>query len=246
MLPSDGVAWTSAVVATFERMGVAEKAARQALLRSRDAGWLIPERDGRRTRWGLTPTARRLLTEGAQRIYSFGPARDWDGRWVLVTARVPDGDRHARHVLRTRLNWAGFGQLGTGVWASPHPSREREAITVLGDLGLTTEAHVFLARRVGPTDARTMVRQAWDLPAIDAEYQRFTGEFRPPVPRDVMVRQLELVHAWRRFPSIDPALPAELLPPRWAGIEAAQLFTERHAQWTGDTRREWTRLNKVA
>jgi phenylacetic acid degradation operon negative regulatory protein len=52
-----------------------------------------------------------------------------------------------------------------------------------------------------------------------------------------------MVHAWRRFPSIDPALPRELLPARWTGESAALLFAERHRLWLGEACREWERLN---
>ena len=243
LLPGDGTAWTSAVLAVFDRLGVAEKATRQALLRTSNAGWLQSQKEGRRTRWRLTPAARKMLTDGAERIYSFGPARDWDGRWVLVQVRVPESDRAARHLVRTRLTWAGFGSLGTGLWISPHPEREAEATRVLRDAGVAGDAHVFIARRSDAGDVKAMVGQAWDLPAIESAYEEFNTEFRAATPRDVLTRQLELVHAWRRFPAIDPALPRELLPAKWSGARAAELFADRHQQWLGDARREWKRLN---
>jgi len=246
VLPGDGTAWTSAVLAVFARMGIAEKATRQALMRTSQAGWLKSERDGRRARWVLTPVARRMLTEGAERIYSFGQPADWDQRWVVVSVRIPESDRRARHVVRTRLTWAGFGALAAGLWISPHSSRAREAERVLRDAGLGDEANVFVARRTGLGEVKTMVATAWDLPSVEAEYETFTAEFRGPDPADVLVRQIELVHAWRRFPSIDPALPAELLPPRWTGTRAALLFAERHESWLARSRREWDRLNYVS
>ena len=244
VLPGEGSAWTSAVLAVFERMGVAEKATRQALMRTANAGWLSPEKVGRRTRWLLTPAATRMLTDGARRIYSFGPAQDWDGQWVLVQVRIPETDRRARHAVRTRLAWAGFGSLGPGLWISPHVAREPEATRVLGEAGVARDAHVFVARRTGLSQTREMVAAAWDLPAVEAQYERFVNEFRGPgAPGDVLLRQLELVHAWRRFPALDPALPLELLPPRWTGTRAAELFSDRHQRWLEDARREWKRLN---
>ena len=243
VLPGDGMAWTSAVLAVFDRLGVAEKATRQALMRTSNAGWLTAEKVGRRTRWQLTAAAKRLLTEGAERIYSFGPAQDWDGHWVLVQVRIPETDRRARHVVRTRLAWAGFGSLGPGLWISPHSGRQQEAIRVLNEAHVADDAHVFVARRTGLSDTKAMVAAAWDLPEIGAEYDRFVAQFRAQTPGDVLIRQLELVHAWRRFPSLDPALPRELLPARWSGIHAAQLFADRHELWLADSRREWKRLN---
>jgi phenylacetic acid degradation operon negative regulatory protein len=244
VLTGDGTAWTSAVLAAFARLGIEEKATRQALMRTAAGGWLDAEKVGRRTRWRLTGSARRLLTDGAERIYSFtGPAQDWDGRWLLVYARVPESDRRARHVVRSRLSWAGFGSLGAGLWISPHPDREAEAAQVLREAGMAGDAHVFVATRSGLGDVRVMVAAAWDLAAIEELYEQFIAEFRVAVPQDVLARQVELVHAWRRFPSIDPVLPRELLPARWSGLEAARLFADRHQRWSADARREWKRLN---
>jgi phenylacetic acid degradation operon negative regulatory protein len=247
VLPGDGTAWTSAVLAVFARLGIEEKTTRQALMRTAAVGWLEGERIGRRTRWRLTGSARRLLTDGAERIYSFtGPARDWDGRWLLVSVRIPESDRRARHVVRTRLSWAGFGSLGAGLWISPHPAREAEAAQVLRDAGVADDAHMFVATRSGLADVRVMVAAAWDLSAIEEQYRQFIAEFRARTPGDVLARQIDLVHAWRRFPSIDPVLPEELLPPHWSGLEAAKLFAERHDQWSPDARQEWKRLNNPA
>lgn len=244
VLPGGGTAWTSAVLASFARLGIEEKTTRQALMRTAASGWLDPEKVGRRTRWRLTASAQKMLTEGADRIYSFtGPGESWDGRWLLVYARIPESDRRARHVVRSRLTWAGFGSLGAGLWISPHPDREAEAIGVLREAGVAADAHVFVARRSGLADVQVMVGAAWDLGAIEGRYEEFIEEFRATAPADVLARQVEIVHAWRRFPSIDPVLPRELLPARWSGLKAARLFADRHQRWSGDAKQEWKRLN---
>jgi phenylacetic acid degradation operon negative regulatory protein len=246
VLTGGETAWTSAVLAAFARLGIEEKATRQALLRTAASGWLEAEKVGRRTRWQLTPSAQRMLSDGADRIYSFtGQAESWDGRWLLVYVRVPESDRQARHVVRSRLSWAGFGSLGAGVWISPHPDREAEAIGVLREAGVAEDAHVFVARRSGLADVQSMVAAAWDLSAIEDRYEQFIEEFRLTAPADVLARQVELVHAWRRFPSIDPLLPRELLPARWSGLKAARLFADRHQRWSDDARKEWKRLNEI-
>ena len=245
VLPGGGTAWTSAVLAVFARLGIEEKTTRQALMRTATSGWLDPEKVGRRTRWRLTASAQKLLTEGAERIYSFtGPEENWDGRWLLVYARIPESDRRARHVVRSRLTWAGFGSLGGGLWISPHPDREAEATGVLREAGVAADAHVFVARRSGLADVQVMVASAWDLDAIEDRYQEFIEEFRATAPADVLARQVEIVHAWRRFPAVDPLLPRELLPARWSGLRAARLFADRHQRWSGEAKQEWKRLNE--
>jgi phenylacetic acid degradation operon negative regulatory protein len=243
VLPGGGAAWTSAVIAAFARLGVAEKATRQALIRTAVDGWLAAEKTGRLTQWHLTGAGRRLLTEGAERIYSFtSAAENWDRRWLLVAARIPDGDRSTRHTVRTRLGWAGLGWLGPGLWISAHPEREAEVARVLSQVGVA-DAHLFTATRSGLDGAADMVRAAWDLDDIERQYERFIAEFSGAEPGDVLARQVELVHAWRRFPAIDPALPRELLPAGWRGHEAARLFECLHERWSAAAQTEWKRLN---
>jgi phenylacetic acid degradation operon negative regulatory protein len=241
VLPAGGVAWTSAVIDVLGRLGVEEKATRQALMRTASDGWLAAERVGRRTRWRLTPSGERLLTEGTERIYGFRAALpDWDGRWLLVLARAPETDRAARHHLRSRLTWAGLGNAAPGVWISPHAERVTEVESVLAGAGLAG-AQVFVAEHAGRGDLAAMVRQAWDLAGIEAGYQEFLAEFATPAG-DPLTRLVGLVHAWRRFPAVDPELPTALLPPRWSGTRAAALFRRRHAAWSATAAADWTHL----
>jgi phenylacetic acid degradation operon negative regulatory protein len=245
VLPTGGSAWTSAFIETFAALGVEEKAIRQALARTAADGWIRPERHGRRTRWWLTPDGERLLIEGTQRIYAFaGSQRDWDGSWLLVLARVPENDRAARHVLRTRLSWAGLGSPAPGVWITTHADRRDEIDQVLRQAGVA-DGQIFTAGHLGGNLA-ALVAQAWDLPEIEQRYEAFLAEFASASTADPLTRMTELVHAWRRFPSIDPGLPARLLPSRWSGAKAAKLFAARHAKWSADAVMQWIRLNKAA
>jgi phenylacetic acid degradation operon negative regulatory protein len=244
VLPGGGTAWTSALIDTLGRLGVEEKATRQALMRTAESGWLAGERVGRRTRWRLTPAAERLLVDGTERIYGFrAVAPEWDARWLVVLARAPESERAARHVLRTRLAWAGLGSPSPGVWIGPHADRLAEVVAVLEEAGLAGEAQAFVGPHAGVGDLASMVRAAWDLDGLEQQYEQFVADFRGRRPRDPLATVVELVHAWRRFPWIDPLLPAVLLPRPWSGRAAAELFTRSHARWSAAARSEWQDLN---
>lgn len=246
VLPNGGAAWTSAFIDVLGRLGVEEKASRQALMRTAERGWLTSERIGRRTRWRLTEGAQRLLREGTERIYGFtGSAPQWDGRWLLVLARVPETDRPARHLLRSRLAWAGFGSPAPGVWISTHTERVDEVEQVLAAAGVSDEALIFRSEHAGGGDLATMAAQAWDLAAIEQSYRQFLDDFASSDASDSLTRLIDLVHSWRRFPWIDPTLPRALLPAQWSGRKAVQLFARRHARWAADATAAWLLLNEL-
>jgi phenylacetic acid degradation operon negative regulatory protein len=241
--PAGGVVPTSAFIDVLGRLGVEEKASRQTLMRAAADGWLTTRREGRYTLWQLTPAAIEMLTDGAERIYGFTAAQqEWTGRWVLVLARAPETNRPARHLLRTRLRWAGFGSPAPGVWISTHLERAKEAERVLDEAGVRDEAQIFFADHVAGGELSTMVHQAWDLGEISGAYDEFLVEFaRQPVP-DALVSLVQLVHVWRRFPLIDPALPPQLLPAGWSGVRAATLFQRQRAGWSSAAKAEWQRI----
>ncbi|MEN3356427.1 MAG: phenylacetic acid degradation operon negative regulatory protein [Mycobacteriales bacterium] len=245
MLPRDQPAWTSTLVETLGLFDVEDKSARQALTRTAAEGWLVSERAGRRVRWSLTPPGRRLLTEGAQRIYTFGrDESDWDGIWVVLLVSVPESQRDLRHQLRTRLTWAGFGSPAAGAWISPHSEREPEAKQIVAELTPDAPAMSFLARygQVGAEDA--LVARAWDLTDVEERYERFIDDFTglgPATGAAVLYQQTRLVHEWRRFPFLDPRLPRRLLPRNWSGVTAARLFHDNHQRWREPAQDYWDR-----
>ncbi len=247
VLPSGGMAWTAALIEVLGRMGVEQKATRQALMRTAADGWLTAQRSGRRTSWRLTESAEQLLTDGTERIYGFTATRQaWDGSWLLVLARVPEADRPARHRLRTRLTWAGFGSPAPGVWLSPDTGRAADAAQLLDSAGMLAEAQIFRAEYAAGGTLAGLVRTAWDLDQIEQRYEQFIADFGGATGADALARLVALVHRWRRFPWIDPVLPAELLPDPWQGSVAALLFAQRHAELAPGAMAEWQRIMLAA
>src|SRR5215470_1308004 len=246
VLPRGEPVWTGTLVTALGLFGVAEKAARQALARSAAEGWLASSRHGRLARWELTQAGRGLLTDGAERIYSFGQGGPpWDGRWLIVLVQAPDLSSQARHRIRTRLAWAGFGALSGGVWVCPDPTREPEADRILADLGLAGAAMSFIARYGDIGAQQDIVVRAWDLSVVEARYAEFISDFAelaPVTDAQALTAQTQLVHEWRRFPFLDPRLPRDLLPSRWPGGDAAALFSSKHAAWRDAAGRCWNKL----
>lgn len=236
--------WTATFIEILGRLGVEEKATRQALMRTTADGWLTAERVGRRTRWHLTEAGRDLLTRGGSRIYSFARRPvDWDGTWLIVLARVAENDRRTRHILRSRMSWAGLGFISPGIWLTTHQERHGEVVDIIREAQISDAAHIFVTARLDFGEPRQLVQEAWDLGEIEQSYGDFIDEFENPSTSDPLIRQINLVHAWRRFPAIDPLLPAELLPARWSGLNAARLFARLHTSWEPKAQAAWVELN---
>lgn len=233
VLPTGHDVWQETLINALGTLDYKAQAARQALARSVNAGWLAAERHGRRSRVGLTPATAEMLTTGAARIYAFGEPREWDGHWLLVTLRVPEHRREIRHRFRTQLAWAGFGALGGGVWISPHVDRESELQGMAAD-GAVAEMVSFRAELGAVGDPERLIGEAWDLEAVSAAYRGFIagfGRLRPGTPDAVFRAQTLLVHEWRKFPFLDPDLPEGMLPSGWPRSRAHEVFQERHALW---------------
>jgi phenylacetic acid degradation operon negative regulatory protein len=246
VLPADEPAWTGTLVGALALLGVAEKAARQSLGRTAAEGWITSRRHGRLAQWQLTAAGRRLLTDGAQRIYSFGQdGAGWDGRWLILLVNPPELTSQARHRIRTRLTWAGFGALPGGVWVSPDPGREQEASRILAELGPAGAGTSFIASHGDIGSQADIVALAWDLRTVERRYKEFIATFADVQPADddeTLTAQTMLVHEWRRFPFLDPRLPHDLLPQGWPGAEAAAMFRDRHGRWRAGAGRCWARL----
>ncbi|MFI5953055.1 PaaX family transcriptional regulator C-terminal domain-containing protein [Cryptosporangium sp. NPDC051539] len=248
VLPSGRPVWTAALLDLMGEMEIAEKATRQAIMRTADSNWISGSRVGRETQWSLTDAGVRLLREGTERIFGFAThERVWDRRWLVTSVNTPENQRALRQKLRTQLGWAGLGALNTVTWVTPWTDREDEVWRVLQALGLLEGSWSFVAAAGQIGDVRSLTRAAWDLDEIEARYESFVelvGRRRPRTDRQALLAQIRLVQEWRRFPLLDPGLPRELLPPRWSGHRAAEVFRERHATWAPRAQAAWESLER--
>jgi len=242
--------WTATLLEALGALGVEEKSARQALTRTASEDLLTSTRHGRRVLWELTPNGARLLEEGTRRIYGFMRERHpWDGRWLVLSVPIPETQRQLRHRLRTRLTWLGLGSPTSGLWVTPDATKAQDVHAVVRDLGLERQAFAWVGPASGIGDESRLLADAWDLADVEDRYLGFLAEFEAreaATPADAFVAQVEMVQEWRRFPFLDPDLPAELLDHDWPGPRAAAAFHDRHAAWHRQAQAEWERMDRAA
>jgi phenylacetic acid degradation operon negative regulatory protein len=226
--------WLSvaALIRLMATVEVDEPAVRSSTSRLKRRGILVAERVDGAAGYGLSEQARTILAEGDRRIFARPEATIDDG-WVLAVFSVPESERARRHTLRSRLSWLGFGNVAPGVWIAPaHLAGETRA--VLDRLGLVHYVDLFRARHLDVDELRDRVSQWWDLGQLTESYDKYVRQWRPVLaswrrrrrehPEQAFADYVRTLTAWRRLPYLDPGLPVELLPARWPGTEAAEVF----------------------
>jgi phenylacetic acid degradation operon negative regulatory protein len=241
--PQRGEIRLAALVAIGEVLGMSETAVRSAVARLARERWLQADRRGRGSFYRLSAAGRSLIEEGTRRIYRSN-GRAWDRRWCLLTYSIPETKRALRDRMRKQLAWLGFGQLSSATYLCAR-DRSDDVERLLGRVGAASFARTFLAKSAGETKDAMLVSECWNLRAIERVYRRFIRSYEKRYIRDktlqrrgkltdadAFVARFLLTHAFRRFPFIDPDLPAVLLPKRWAGKQARRLFDAYHAMLT--------------
>ncbi|MGW8361807.1 PaaX family transcriptional regulator [Streptomyces wedmorensis] len=235
-----GTALSSAsVIDAFARVEVGEDAVRSTLTRMVGRGLLERHRRGRRMYFSLTDRAAEVLADGEERIRRTGAVnRAWDGTWTLVGFSLPESWRRERHDLRSRLVWAGFGPLQSGLWVAPG---RVDVAPVAAELGLGDRIKAFHAEAAAPTEAGPLLRAAFDVDAIAEGYRAFLarwGDGPPPAEARDDLGLLLLLHTdWLDLVRRDPHLPAEHLPGEWPAEHAETLFRGLSARFEPGARR---------
>jgi phenylacetic acid degradation operon negative regulatory protein len=247
LLPTGEAAWTSTFLEILGRFGIRPGTARQALARAAaddEQGLLCSDAVGRRKLWRLTSAGEALLRDTTARAFGFAQQpEEWDGRWLVVLASIPEDDRSSRYLLRSRLIWAGLGSPAPGVWVGTHTARQAEVDEALASAGISDQARVFVARHQHIDQMTSMVADAWDLESIARDYEQFMEDFPTRRTGEPLMQLVRLVVAWTRVVLQDPGLPPELLPATWPRAEAAAVFLDRHERWRPAAVERWHEIN---
>jgi phenylacetic acid degradation operon negative regulatory protein len=242
---SGGWLSVAALIRLLADLGVEEPAVRSAISRLKRRGMLKARRHDGSAGYELSPEALAILGEGDARIFRQRRAALADG-WVLAVFSVPETQRQQRHVLRSELAGLGFGMVAPGVWIVPAYPDDATAET-LRRLGLDRYADLFRADHRAFGDLAGKIREWWDLDELEGLYEAFIRAHEPALRRweraggreagdgeasggeasggrEAFADYVRALTDWRRLPYSDPGLPAELLPPGWIGIRAAEAF----------------------
>ncbi|WP_159596208.1 PaaX family transcriptional regulator [Hydrogenophaga sp. BPS33] len=249
--PSTEGVWTQTLLQAFALVGIAEKAARQALARANTAGWIEGGKEGRQAWWALSPGGSALIAEGSRRVLGLAQNKhEWAGGWLLLHVTLPETRRADRLRLYRVLHWMGFGSPTPGLWICPHADRADAVRAQLRELGLEDDTLAFQARSLDfGIPQPTLVQKAWDVPALAEHYLELESRFsalRPRNAEDHFQAHAQLVNAFQRLPAVDPGLPHSLLPSDWVGTRVTKRLNELRARWREPAHAQWQAMSEIA
>jgi phenylacetic acid degradation operon negative regulatory protein len=243
LLPGHGGISSGALVALLAELGASAPAARMALSRLCASQLIVRTRKGRTTHYRLTEHGRQVLEEGRERIFGFGQKPAWNGTWTLLMYTVPEQQRTLRHDLRKRLRFLGFTALQPATWIAPH-DRTTDLRRLLDELAAEEHADIFLGRPAQPQRVAQAITESWELTQLEARYEHFLRRYdagrAAPLPRsdhDAFVLRTSVMHSFRQFPLLDPALPDEFMDQPARRGQAVQLFRELWDDLAGQAQR---------
>ena len=232
--PHGGAIWLGSLIELLEPLGVSDRLLRTSVFRLAQEGWLVAERDGRRSSYAILPQALPRFERANRRIYAPLTAH-WDGSWTLVLAASSAIDGPTRATMRRELTWEGYAMIAQGIFGHPVAAPEvlEEILARLGVQGKLLAVRAAELPGVSTRPLRELAAEGWDLSGVVQDYRGFIEQFNPLLavlqqggplePEQAFVIRTLLIHAYRRVQLHDPMLPIELLPDPWPGSEAYEL-----------------------
>jgi phenylacetic acid degradation operon negative regulatory protein len=232
--PHGGTVWLGSLIELLAPFGVNDRLLRTSVFRLAQEGWLVANRDGRRSSYSILPQALPRFERAYRRIYA-PLSLHWDGSWTLLLPSAGALDAPLRAALRKELLWEGYAVIAPGVFG--HPASDAGVVgEILARQGLQGKLFVCSATELPAAcgrPLRELVEDGWDLSDVAAGYRHFIDGFEPLqallrrdgalLAQQAFVIRTLLIHAYRRVQLHDPMLPIELLPDSWPGAEAYAL-----------------------
>jgi phenylacetic acid degradation operon negative regulatory protein len=232
--PHGGAIWLGSLIELMAPFGVNDRLLRTSVFRLTQEGWLVANRDGRRSAYAILPQALPRFERANRRIY--GPlTAHWDGSWTMLLAAGTGIDAPTRATLRKELEWEGYALINPGVFGHPVASPDviQEILVRHGVQGKLLVCRSTELPGVAGRALRELAAEGWDLSGVVQGYRGFIAQFselltvlqqgEAPEPEQAFMIRSLLIHAYRRVQLHDPMLPIELLPDPWPGSQAYEL-----------------------
>ncbi|OZM58762.1 phenylacetic acid degradation operon negative regulatory protein PaaX [Lottiidibacillus patelloidae] len=233
--------WIGSLIKLLKEFGHNDQSIRSAISRMGKQGWVEAEKRGNKSYYYLSERGVKRIEEAAIRIFKL-KTENWDGKWRILMYSIPEEKRNLRDEFRKELVWSGFGTFSNSVWISPN-NLEKQVYDLIAKYNIEKYVSFFISENAGPLTDEELIEKCWDLDEINGKYNEFISTYsqkfvidknkiqqKQMTDAECFVERTKLVHEYRKFLFVDPGLPEPLLPEKWLGGHAANLFTEYYKQ----------------
>lgn len=222
--------WLGSLIEALKPLGYSERLIRTSVFRLVQDDWLQVKKEGRRSFYAFTSSAKLHYEKAARRIYA-GKQEDWHGHWLLVLPSFVS--EQAMPAFRRQLHWLGFSSISSGVFA--HPSIDQTSLEeTLKELQIAESVVVFSCKTIDGSSAnvlKNLVQKRWHISDLAEQYQYFltsyqifNGSWQENMSdQQAFLLRTLLIHEYRRILLKDHELPEQMLPEQWQGFAAHQL-----------------------
>lgn len=210
--PRGGTLWMGDLITLCGQFGVNESLVRTAVSRLVTRGQLQGERNGRRSYYRLTGTARIEFQSASERIFG---APDTECGLLFIVQ--PDRADHQG------LADQGFGAVSETLFVgADRPSRIAS--------GACFKVH---PDQRSAKEVAEMLNKAFGLDQLAESYRSFCKRFEALdcfglSGLEAVTIRLAMVHEFRAIRLKDPRLPPSVMPENWDGFTARSVFADRY------------------
>jgi phenylacetic acid degradation operon negative regulatory protein len=147
----------------------------------------------------------------------------WDGFWRLVMFDVPESKRRQRDMLRRYLISWGFGLLQHSTYISPY-DHGKSLMDFIQVRGLSGRVLMLESKQKYLGNPKDLANKVWGLEKLNNGYLQVIDKLSTRFGiKDRLKREQFLKKIYEDYlevVTIEPLLPAELLPEKWARLKA--------------------------
>jgi phenylacetic acid degradation operon negative regulatory protein len=216
---------------TLEDLQKWRKASLRGIIGKLEAqGLIIKIRNNKNTIYRLTNTGKTHIDNCLDALHR--QPDTWDKKWSIIMFCIPEKNRGSRDKFRRYIQKIGYGSLFGSLWIKPTVKNHNSVMQYARELGIAENVIVQTSQSNSDDIDRLIVAKAWDLKNIKKEYLNYIKQAQKQLPKlkkgyDGTAYTVKyLIFALANIVSMEPEVPANLMPTDWPRQDALKQYKE--------------------
>lgn len=188
-------------------------------------GWISIKKEKKQKLFQITSLGQEEVTKNLSRIKELKKLKTWNGSWQIVVFNIPEKNRYARDVFRTKLESIGFGKIQGSLWISAR-AHDEDLNEIIKKLKINNFVTVFNTGKLSESDGLDLANKfEWDWKNLNAEYKKFIDNSKRFLKskKDNFEARV-LVYNYAKILKLDPQFAEEIQPKDYLGNKAYEMY----------------------